>query len=643
MYLSFSLMMLLLSVGADQPETNGKAVLEQAPWTVVEAEDPNACRIEGQSSVQVYPRTVGRRAVILLPGSRLTASTEARAVYLRLPVVFASPGPRYMNLAGSRLRVRVDERPWQEIALAVARQELPVAEDLPPGKHVITVEPVDGFAAVDGFRFAPAPLSSLQGTIVTADYSELLTDVRADIFTGDRLVRTEYVRSPITGQFEVWGLAPGHYRILLTAAGWTPHDIAEVAIQRPGQTVDLGIVAFARDARWGGSDIQRRVGPRFGRSVSVAPGGSFRAMVNFQGAPPQSARLVSQWKTIDLRVSDVEKYELGIWNDVGVATFHVPPSTPHDMYRLALSFSGSEEDAARVLGQAVCVREPLPQEFFVAGIGHMNTWGQQTAEYLARVAEMAELAGARTLLISNEVNAAYVSGALANLRIPYLVTQGNHTMPRWDEFFGWSSLVHDDGAMRVVTFGRWPYESWHEARRLIGARPDAANRILLCYEGYAPIDLIRGGQVDLLFDGHSDAKHPDRGEFPSGTFHTRAPNQESIRWIAMTPQGVSPQVAGVDDMPVLKIPRSGLSPLRVDWSGPNDGTADRQMAVITNEYPIRFSGVRLRFLLRRGSYRLVEAKAVQIFDSDDGQSTVIDAETSVDAGKTVAVQVLRQE
>ena len=45
--------------------------------------------------------------------------------------------------------------------------------------------------------------------------------------------------------------------------------------------------------------------------------------------------------------------------------------------------------------------EPLGESFFIAGCGHMNTWGQQTSEYLAKCAELAQLAGARTLLIAN--------------------------------------------------------------------------------------------------------------------------------------------------------------------------------------------------------------------------------------------------
>lgn len=152
------------SAGQESPPSV-PTVRQEPAWQTVEAADAASCHIEGKNSIQVYPRSVGRQSVFLFEGSPLTVSTRARAVYLRLPTVFASPGPRYSDFADARLRIRIDERPWQEIALATARQEWPIAEDLPPGEHHVVIEPVGTMAAVDGFRFAAEPLSCLLGTI----------------------------------------------------------------------------------------------------------------------------------------------------------------------------------------------------------------------------------------------------------------------------------------------------------------------------------------------------------------------------------------------------------------------------------------------------------------------------------------------
>src|SRR5262245_61058678 len=345
-----------------EPPRSVETVRREPVWQTVEAADARRCRIEGKNSIQGYPRSVGRQSVFLYEGSRLTFSTRARAVYLRLPTVFATPGPRYSDFAEARLRIRVDERPWQEIALATARQEWPIVEDLPPGGHHVIVEPVGTMAAVDGFRIAPGPLSGLLGTIVASGYSELLTDVRAEVFSGGNRVRTEYVRSPFTGNFELWGLPPGAYKLRITAAGWLPHELP-IVIRQPGHRVDLGTIAVKRDPKCGGRDLQNRQGPRFGRSVSVSPGQSFRTPINLLGNLPTAARLVSPYRTIDVRVSEARRIELGAWNDAGVATFNVPLSTPHDMYDLHLLFATTAREQTIVLPQAVCVREPLPPGF----------------------------------------------------------------------------------------------------------------------------------------------------------------------------------------------------------------------------------------------------------------------------------------
>jgi len=606
-------------------------------FVLVQAEDPKACTVEGRVQTHIYPRSVGRKMVMLHPGSRLTTTTEMTNLSILLPPVFDSPGPRYGYFLACRLRVRVDELPWQELALATARSETILAENLPPGKHIITVEPVDGTAVVDAFRFSTKPLAGLTGTIVAADYSELLTDVRADLFQGDRLVRSEYERAPRSGGFEIYGMEAGVYRLRVRAAGWKDATLADLKINGPGHRRDVGIIVLTRDPRCVGSEGQDRPGPRFGHSVCVAPGASFTAMVNLPALPIKSAKLQSRFKSFDLAVVESRKFPLGRWNDVGEATFQLPKDIPWDMYDLVLSFETKQGEPRRISGQAVCVRPPLTKEFHVAGCGHMNTWGQETAEYLARVAEVAQLAGARTLLIANEVNAAYISGTLSDLRIPYVVCRGNHTMPRWSDFFGATSRAHDDGPMRIVEFGRWPYESWEEVDALFRKRPDATNRVVVCYEGFAPLALIRDRKINLLFDAHSDNLHADRDAIPPTTFHMRAPTQETLRWIPMTHDGIAPAVKDNRDVPVLAIPRQGPSPLRAAYKLPEDGTAAEQTAVITNETAIEFPRARLRLILRRGAYQVAGGTLAQSFDSDDGSRTILDIEARVPPKTSVTI------
>ncbi len=611
-------------------------------FVLIEAEDAAVCSATGRVETHIYPRSVGRKMVLLHPGSRLTTVTESANASIIVPPVFASPGPRYGNFLPCRLRIRVDELPWQVLALATARGETIIAENLLPGKHTIVVEPVDGIAVVDAFRFSDTPMAGFVGTIVAGDYSELFTDARIDVFQNETLVRTEYVGRPRLGTFEVLGLPAGVYRLNIRAAGWIEATLSGLTIEGPGHRPDIGLINLTRDPRCGGEDGQDRPGPRFGNTVSVGPADSFRALVNLPGMIKR-AQLHSRFKSFDLNVSDSRKFPLGQWNDVGEATFQLPKNVPSDMYDFIVSFDTKHGEVQRVSGQAVCVRPSLPAAFHVAGCGHMNTWGQQTAEYLTRVADLAQLAGARTLLIANEVNAAYISGALRDLRIPYVVTQGNHTFGRWEDFYGPLSRAHDDGPLRIVDFGRLPYEPWNLVEAEFRSRPEATNRIVVCYEGFAPISLIQEQDIDLLFDGHSDGLHADRSAFPARAFHMRAPSQETLRWIPMTHEGMAPDVKTNADVPVLAIPRSGPPPLRTAFQFADDGTADQQVVTITNEYPIEFPQARVRFVLRRGKYDVVGGTIFQTFDSDDGNRTIIDISALVPGKSTTRLQAVRKE
>lgn len=252
-----------------------------------------------------------------------------------------------------------------------------------------------------------------------------------------------------------------------------------------------------------------------------------------------------------------------------------------------------------------------------------------------------QLAGARTLLIANEVNPAYIAGTLKDLRIPYLATAGNHTMPRWDDFFGPRTYAVDDGPMRIVTYNDMPFHPWSEVARLASARPEATNRVLLAYEAYAPLDVIQQGKFGLLFDGHSVEEHPQHAQFSPGTIHIRAPDYQAIRWIAMNRQGLDPTYKNPKDIPSFRIPRVGQSPLRATFSASNDGTANQLTARITNEFSMPFPHARLRFVMKTnsGGYRVDGGKMLQSFVSDDGKVCVVDVEVAVPARSASAVRV----
>jgi hypothetical protein len=606
--------------------------LQWQPAVTVSAEDAAAVPVQGEKRIGIYPRGINRNSLFLYEGARATVTGGGRAIYLLLPPFFGDPGPNLGSALPATFRYRIDNGAWKSLAAVDVSNQVALAENLPNRSHRVELEVTGGYLPIHGFAFAAMPLAGIRGTITTGEYTELLMDARLDTFAGGKIVRTDYVRNPGNGKFALLGLEPGTYRFRFTASGWMPYETKPLAIAR-GQKIELGPIALQQEPAV--RDYARYYAPYYfygmGKAVSAAPGETFEVNI----AKGVKAQIVSRYKTIDLKALTSQP---GDRNTPPRTKFEVPSGTPHDMYALRV---GVGEEWAFDLPQAVCIREPLPDDFHVAGVSHMNTWGQETSEYLAKVAETVQLAGARTLLIANEVNPAYIAGALKDLRIPYLATAGNHTMPRWDDFFGPRTYAVDDGPMRIVTYNDTPFHSWADVARLATERPEATNRVLLAYEAYAPLDVILEGKLGLLFDGHSVEEHPLHAQFAPGTVHIRAPDYQAIRWIAMTRQGLDSAYKGPKDIPSFRVPRVGPAPLRVAFSAPNDGTAAESTARIVNELSVPFPRARLRFVMKvsPGGYSVQGGKILQSFVADDGKVCVVDVEAAVPAQSKITVQV----
>jgi hypothetical protein len=162
----------------------------------------------------------------------------------------------------------------------------------------------------------------------------------------------------------------------------------------------------------------------------------------------------------------------------------------------------------------------------------------------------------------------------------------------------------------------------------------------LSFESFAPIELIQRQRINLIFDAHSDEPHPDRNKFPPGTLQLRAPTQETLRWIPMTPQGIAADVKSDKDIPVLEVPRIGPAPLRAAFSGANDGTAGELTATVTNDYPVAFQSATLRFLVKNNNWQPLNAKVIQAFTPDQRAFSVIDLNFEVPAKSSVKVGIV---
>jgi hypothetical protein len=204
-------------------------------------------------------------------------------------------------------------------------------------------------------------------------------------------------------------------------------------------------------------------------------------------------------------------------------------------YRLALSAPGWEPTSAELCAAAgarlelppLCMRElePLavqPRELsadeplVLVACAHCNTWGAEPAEWLARRVEWINAQRPHAVLLANEVNPAYVAGALRGLNCPWVITDGNH---RQMDFSGWRGAGHSElkvAGARILTAG---IDTDDAAWRGLLGRFTAEDRLrIVCsYEPFAPEALLAEAGVSFYFYGH-DLTRPAYWERAGTTF-----------------------------------------------------------------------------------------------------------------------------
>jgi hypothetical protein len=142
------------------------------------------------------------------------------------------------------------------------------------------------------------------------------------------------------------------------------------------------------------------------------------------------------------------------------------------------------------------------QPLVLLACGHCNTWGTEPAEWLARRTEWICAQGAHALLLANEVNPAYVAGALRNINCPWIITGGNHPQ---QGFGDWKPDQHRElsiGPARILTTGiDTSPEDWKKL--LAGFRPQDKLRIICSYEPFAPPEMLEQAGVRFYVYGHN--------------------------------------------------------------------------------------------------------------------------------------------
>ncbi len=473
--------------------------------------------------------------------------------------------------------------------------------------------------------------------IVAGEEQAYLVDCRVTVNRNGETVRSVISRNWRSGRCRIAGLPPGSgYCVQVSAMGWETWSSNEIAVS-PGEETGFGSIVVRRAPSANTEGVRF---PALGRPAIREPGESFRIRFSGYGSEIDNVRIqrregpASISRTLDY---EEDRNRAFYYDQELVAT--IPEDTPPGVYDLLICVHDEKRPRPRRAPRSVYVpRRHLGDDPVFMTWGHYDTWGQYQAEHLSRVADAANLLGADGVLISTATNPAYLTGALAGLDLPYMVTFGNHQYHGHEKWYGHPVHRVDYGDVSILNFGL----AWHEdialADKLL-SETDATVRVINGFEANAPVDFLNRHRVSFIHDAHGPGARVEQyGTTP--TQRAGKSNAMSFRLVRFEKgRVVSCTYAGDDEAPI-PFPREGSLPVRVDWETTNDGSTDTVKAAVVNELDEAFPGCRLTFVLPRGSYAAEGGRIAFTWDSDDDLFTVAEVVFDLPAASTVRVAVL---
>jgi hypothetical protein len=485
---------------------------------------------------------------------------------------------------------------------------------------------------VAGFRILRGGEGDLSW-VLHGEANRYLNDIRAVISKDGKVVRNSLARNWLTGQCRLAGLPGGHgYQLELNAAGWETVRVQDIEIAA-GKETELPPMYLRRKQEGATAGVEY---PRVGQPAIVKPGETFATRFMRSGAsvelvslhrragPGEFSRKVEFWENKDRE-----------YDGRAEGTIIVPAGVPPGLYDLTFRLSNK---ALRAAPRSVYVVAEYPKNPVFVTFGHMDTFGQEAAEYLERLADLANLIGADMVLVSNEVNAAYAAGALARLAVPYLITFGNHEVAGHEEFFGNAVSMVDFGPeLSILNFSH----AWHgdlsHAYALLESRAETRCKIINAFEHDAPVEsMLDRYRISFLHEAHGpDPKVMQMGRTP--TQRAGKVNSESFRVVRFEGcRPVSFTYAGHPSAPI-PLPRHQAAPMQLTYSPSNDGSHRTVTASIRNDWKQAFPNGRVVFVMPRGDYAVDGGHIESTAASDDGRFVAVTARVDIPASGATKV------
>jgi hypothetical protein len=535
---------------------------------------------------------------------------------------------------------RVDEGKPVIIEPRQAALEVVVARGLANGEHTLRIEHQrreDGSGCrIEGLHVFNAPTGDMQFTI-NGEENAFLVEARAVISQDGRVVRSALVRNWLTGRCRLVGLPSGEaYSLTISAAGWRSVTVEDIKIAK-GQTVSLPAIYLKRNP------ATRNTGFRFpalNRPAIRKPGQLFRARFQAYRATIEGVTLrrtvgpaVISWKL----QFDEDKQAAFYYDQEVVA--RLPKEIPPGLYDLSVIASYNGRRSIRVSPRCVHVVRSFPSDPVLVTFGHLDTSSQYQAEYLERLATMANLIGPDLVLNSNAVNPVYISGALTRLDVPYVVNFGNHRFHGHEKWYGDQVGLVDLGPdVCVLNFGHPWHTDKSRVESLLASRKSVACKIINAFEQNAPLDLLDRHGIRMIHDAHGTGQRVmDLGKTP--TVRVGKVNALSFHVVRFEKSRVVSCTYDGHETDLIPFSREEKPPLSAEITPANDGTHETLKATVTNDYADDFPNGRLTFILPPGEYAVDNGRIESSILSDGGRYRILTVRCDFLARKTTEVRV----
>ena len=559
-----------------------------------------------------------------------------------LMLTFDGHGLPFANLGAANLgaiSVSIDDALPITIHPQQEDRDVVVARGLPEGVHKVRLvhrrSAAGAGSRIVGFRALHGDEGEISFTL-HGEANRFLTDVRAILSLRGTVVERRLVRNWLTGMCRLGGVAAGQgYELEIRAAGWQPLRIRDIDIEQ-GKETALPPLYLQRmqESTPGRIDF-----PRLGVPAIVQASASFAARVALRGASLPVVEIRRQVGPARISRTAVFTEDKALeYDGHAEGTVTLPRDTPPGLYDLVFTLEANGRRSEQVSPRSVHVVDAFPEDLVFLTFGHMDTFGQEPAEYLERIADLANLIAPDMVLVSNEVNAAYAAGALSRLEMPHLMTFGNHEVSGHEQWYGNAVSLTDFGPeLSILNFSHPWHGDLSHAYALLESRKRTPCKIINSFEHDAPVEgmLDRYG-ISFLHEAHGpNPKVTQIGRTP--TQRAGKENSESFRVVRF--QGCRPvsfTYAGDEKAPI-PLPRHQPSPMRLTYSPANSGEHRMATATVENNWRQDFPGSRVTLVMPNGDYTVDRGRIESALVSDDKRFVVLSVRLDVPASSAVSV------